>query len=232
MFCVAIIRLIHRIGPNIVAPEPGLTWPPSTWARNMGRESPEVAALFAVLASCSSISLSGIAFRSATVKYANESDFVSGAGAAYYGARWNPPRIRAIYASLDPITATKEAFQQFSKFGFAPAKIKPRVIAGIKFKLKRVLDLTDSRIRRKIGFSLDELLQEDWQAIQRSGVESWTQAIGRGSMLAGFEALLAPSAQDKHGKNVIIFPTELQPHSYVKLLESKELPPHPSTWPS
>lgn len=197
----------------------------------MSKESPEVAALFGLIASCSSMSLSGVAFRSATVKYANEDDFISGSGAAYFGGRWNPPPIKAIYASLDPVTATKEAFQQFAKFGFQLTKIKPRVIAGIKFKLKRVLDITDSRIRRKLGFTLEELLGEDWRAIQRSGDESWTQAIGRGSLLAGFEALLAPSAQDRKGKNVIIFPSVLGPHSYVEPLESKDLPPHPSTWP-
>jgi hypothetical protein len=42
------------------------------------------------------------AFRSAGVRYANEGDIVSGEGASYYGGRWNPVGIKAIYMSLDP----------------------------------------------------------------------------------------------------------------------------------
>lgn len=171
------------------------------------------------------------AFRSAGVKYANEEDILSGSGASFHGGRWNPRGIRAIYASLDPITAVKESYHEFLKYGFASVHIRPRVMAGITVNVKRVLDLTDHRIRRKLRFSLSQLIHEDWQAIQTGGGESWTQTIGRGAKIAGFEALLAPSARDRNGKNVVIFPENVDRKSKVELMAKSELPPHPKDWP-
>jgi RES domain-containing protein len=88
--------------------------------------------------------------------------------------------------------------------------------------------LTDSAIRRKIGFTLTELLDEDWEAIQASGDESWTQAIGRGCREAGFEGILVPSARHRSGKNIVIFPERLATGSTLEPLSPRDLPPHPS----
>ncbi len=48
---------------------------------------------------------------------------------------------------------------------------------------------------------------------------------------AGFEGILSPSAQDRNGKNIVIFLDSLQPKSFVRLLSPENLPPHPSQWP-
>lgn len=200
----------------------------------MTAESPEVQELFDLIAETlpQAVRLDGAAFRSAGVKYANEGDLISGNGASYNGGRWNPPGIRAIYGSLDPVTAVKESYQEFIKYGFKDQKIRPRVMTGVRLKVKCLRDLTDPKIRRKLGFRLDELTQEDWQAIQNDGEESWTQAIGRGAYCAGFEGLLAPSARDRRGKNVVIFPENLAATSTAELMAKSELPPHPSDWPT
>jgi hypothetical protein len=63
-------------------------------------------------------------------------------------------------------------------------------------------------------------------------VESWTQAIGRGSRQAGFEAILVPSARHRGGRNIVIFPDRLAAGSSLELLAPGDLPPHPSDWPS
>lgn len=199
----------------------------------MGKETPEVQRLLDLVAECLplAIELDLPVFRSVSVKYANEEDFVSGEGAGYYGGRWNAPRIKAVYGSLDVVTAVKESLQEFVRHGFKSADIKPRVIAGMRVKLHRLLDLTDAKIRRKLGFRLDDLTEEDWAAIQSIGEESWTQAIGRGCREAGFEGLLAPSARHRVGKNVVIFPDRLDSASLLDLIAPDELPPHPSQWP-
>ena len=178
------------------------------------------------------ITVNEVIVRSAGTRYANEDDFLSGRGAARHGGRWSRPGLRAVYASLDIITATYEAYQNFLDFGFSLSTIRPRVTAGALAKLGRVLDLTDSPIRRKIGFTLTELLDEDWEAIQARGKESWTQAIGRGSRQAGFEAILVPSARHRGGRNIVIFPDRLAAGSSLELLAPGDLPPHPSDWPS
>jgi RES domain-containing protein len=90
--------------------------------------------------------------------------------------------------------------------------------------LHKVLKLTDAKVCSKIGFSLSELVNEDWKAIQSAGEEAWTQAIGRGCQLAGFEALIVPSARHKVGKNIVVFPQNLSKTSEIKILSADELP--------
>ena len=113
------------------------------------------------------------------------------------------------------------------KYGFRNASITPRVIVGIYLTLQKLLDLSDRRVRRQLGFTLNDLMQEDWRAIQSSGEESWTQAIGRGSQRAGLEGIIAPSARDPKRRNVIIFPDNLLPDSGIELMGRGELPRHP-----
>lgn len=200
---------------------------------HLSSQSAEVQELFDRITAClpRAVPLNGAAFRSAGIKYANEAELISGVGAGYYGGRWNPPGMRAIYACLDPVTATKESYQEFVRYGFTDEDIRPRVMAGLRVNARRLLDLTDGKIRRKLGFRLDDLTKEDWRAIQEGGEESWTQAIGRGARAAGFEGLIAPSARHRGGTNVVLFPENLDSESIVEPMARDELPPHPSDWP-
>jgi len=193
-------------------------------------EAEGVPELFAAIAAClpKAAAFNGIVMRSSTVRYANEHDFLSGDGAAAVGGRWNRRGIKAVYASLSPVTAAREAYQGFEAFGFATDLVRPRIFCGAAVQLQAVLALTDRGIRRRLGFTLEELLDEDWVTIQDEGDESWTQAIGRGAHLAGFEAVLAPSARDRpDGRNLIIFPERIRAGSKVEILGKNELPPHP-----
>jgi RES domain-containing protein len=168
---------------------------------------PGVRELFDAIASClpDAIALDQVLYRSAAVKHANADDFLSGAGAAVSGGRWNPVGMKAAYASLSIDTAIKEAYQNILHYGFPPSTIRPRVMAGAHVELGCVLDLTDPSIRRRLGFTLSREAGE-----------------------AGFEGLLAPSAQDRpRGVNVVIFSDRLLPGSKIVILGEEELPPHP-----
>jgi RES domain-containing protein len=196
---------------------------------NRERE-PGVQELFDAIASClpHAISVQGVVFRSTGLKYANEHDLVSGAGAAAVGGRWNRRGMRAIYASLSHVTAVHESYRGIEAAGFTAGDIRPRVFCGAVVRLQAVLDLTERGIRRRIGFTLEELVEEDWLCIQEEGDESWTQAIGRGAHAAGFEGLLTPSARDRpQGKNLIIFPDRLRIGSFIEIQGKDELPAHP-----
>jgi RES domain-containing protein len=191
---------------------------------------PGVQELFDAIASCvrNAVALDEVVYRSASVRFANAVDFLSGAGAAAFGGRWNPRGIEAVYASLSIQTATSEAYQNILKHGFSASSIRPRVFAGAQARLQALLDLTDARIRKRLGFSLAELLDEDWLGIQEESEESWTQAVGRGAYLAGFEGLIVPSSQDRpDGKNIVIFPDRLRRGSKIVILGQRELPAHP-----
>lgn len=196
-------------------------------------DSQEVLELFdriAALIPCA-VPFDGVMLRSVGTRYANEGDFLSGRGAAKYGGRWNRAGIRAVYGSLDVMTATYEAYYNFVDYGFSLTSLRPRVLAGARARLTIVLDLTDAAIRRKLGLTLRDLVEEDWQGIQAGGEESWTQAIGRGARAAGFEALLVPSARHRRGKNLVVFPDRLREGSFLKAVMPKDLPPCPSDWP-
>jgi RES domain-containing protein len=129
----------------------------------------------------------------------------------------------AVYASLDLLTATSEAYQNFIAYNLPLSSIRPRVMAGAKVNLTRVLDITDASIRRELGFTRADLVHEDWREIQASGEESWTQAIGRGCYLSGLEGILVPSARQPKGKNIVMFPTNFKSRSTLRMIAAEDL---------
>lgn len=189
-------------------------------------DPPEVLELFDAISSLSpeAKGFDDVVVRSVATRFAKENDFFSGIGAGKSGGRFNPVGLRAVYASLDVVTATKEAYQMILKFGFPMTSIAPRVLAGARVTLSKTLDLTDAKMLGVIGFSLTDLVEEDWQAIQSGGEESWTQAIGRGCVKAGFEALIVPSAQHEGGRNIVIFSSNLSQASQLRVLKADQLP--------
>lgn len=188
-------------------------------------DAPEVIELFEIIAELfpDATGFDGVVVRSVPTRYANKNDFFSGDGAARTGGRWNRPGIGAIYASLDVITTTYEAYQNLDTFQFPMTSIQPRVVAGAKVTLDRILDFTDTKNLIKIGFSLEELVTEEWEAIQAGGEESWTQAIGRGCLNAGFAGIVVPSARNSKGKNIVIFTANLS-GGEIRILSSDKLP--------
>ncbi|MCI0335473.1 MAG: RES family NAD+ phosphorylase [Planctomycetes bacterium] len=197
-----------------------------------GKEAePGVRELFDAIAACEqrAIPFQGTVMRSVGIRHANAKGIFSGDGAAVRGGRWNPRGIKAVYASQSVITAVREAYQELLRFGFSASAVRPRAFCGAEVSLQSVLDLTDKNICRAIGFTVAELVDEDWLAIQQESDESWTQAIGRGAYEAGFEGLLAPSARDRPGGiNLVVFPKNLRPGSRIDIIGKDDLPPHPA----
>jgi RES domain-containing protein len=189
-------------------------------------DSPEVLELFDAIAPFfpDAEGFDGVIVRSVSIKFATEEEFFSGAGAAKSGGRWNSVGMLATYASLDVVTATKEAYQTILKFGFSMTSISPRVTAAAKVRLGSVLDLTHDAVLNAIGFSIEDLINEDWRSIQSVGEESWTQAIGRAAIQCGFEAILVPSAQHDEGRNIVIFPQNIAKTSKITVLHAGQLP--------
>ena len=189
-------------------------------------DPPEVIALLQIIADlyATADGFDGVIIRNVGAKYSSKNDFYSGVGAAKAGGRWNRKGIEASYASLDVQTATVEAYQDFIYRGLPLSDVTPRVTAGAKVKLEKVLDLADFKILKKIGFTKKELVNEDWRALQKAGEESWTQAIGRGAYLARFEALIVSSARRSSGKNIVIFPKNIVATSTIDILGADQLP--------
>ncbi len=189
-------------------------------------DPPEVIELFASIASLypRAKGFEGVVLRCVAMRYATKTDFYSGTGAAKAGGRWNRKGILAIYAALDIHTAIAEAYQGFKSYGFATVDMQIRATAGARARFEKVLDLTKPSTLKSIGFSKEDLVNENWRALQDAGEESWTQAIGRGAVLAGFEALIAPSAVAKKSRNIVIFQENLKATSTIEILGAADLP--------
>ena len=89
-------------------------------------------------------------------------------------------------------------------------------------ELQQVIDL---RKLREILDSptIEELLGEDWEKLNSSGVETLAQAVGRAIHDLGYEGLIAPSAKDRRGRNLIWFPDQLLSESRISISGEKQL---------
>jgi RES domain-containing protein len=192
------------------------------------KNHPEADRLRRTLEKClsHSIAWTGDLFRSASTKYANKDDIVTGAGSKAAGARWNPPgSVHTVYASLDVETAVAESLQHFRYYGIPDSKAMPRVLVALEAKLERVLDIRDGHVRRTLGVSESRMLGEPWRELQKKGQEALTQAIGRLAFALDVQALLVPSAARKGGSNLILFPANLHPpKSWLRIVNKGDLP--------
>ncbi|MGC1275857.1 MAG: RES family NAD+ phosphorylase [Planctomycetaceae bacterium] len=164
------------------------------------------------------VSFQGVIVRSTTPKYATETDLVTGEGSRRYGGRWNPIGVAAVYGSLTPETAMAETLAHHRYFQLPIEAVMPRTFVAIEARLRRVLDLTDGAVRQRLRVSERRLTSTDWRRDNDAGREALTQAIGFAAFTTGFEAILAPSAQDETGTgNLIIFPGNLLKSSRVEV---------------
>jgi RES domain-containing protein len=171
------------------------------------------------------VPFSTIGYRSTTPEYAKEKDILSGVGSKLHGGRWNPRGIIAVYLSLSPETAMKEALSHFNYYGLPPKNAMPRVFVAIQVQLQNVLDLTDGAIRQRIKLSKKRLLSTDWRKKMATGRGTLSQMLGSAVHASGFEALLVQSAEDVAGKNIVIFPDHFHKSSRFYLLDPVKLAP-------
>jgi RES domain-containing protein len=167
----------------------------------------------------------GVVYRSASPRYANKGDLLTGVGSKRAGARWNPPRsFPTVYASLDPHTALDEVLAHFRHYGIPIESAMPRVTVSVRVRLGRVLDLTDGKTRSVLRVSARRMLGEPWREEQAAGREALTQALGRLAHELGWEALLVPSAARREGANLVLFPDNLSHESALEIINVGELP--------
>ena len=171
---------------------------------------------------------SGVVYRSASPRYANGDDLLTGVGSKVAGARWNPPRsFPTVYASLDPHTALDEVLAHFRHYGIPVVSAMPRVIVAVRVELSRALDLTIGATRSALRVSARRMLRESWREEQAGGREALTQAVGRLAHELGWEALVVPSAARRGGVNLIIFPDNLVRGDALRVVNVGELPARP-----
>jgi RES domain-containing protein len=103
-----------------------------------------------------------------------------------YGGRFNPKGVPALYLSLDPMTALKEAAQGFAR------KFEPYVLCTYEIDCEPIVDARTEPDRREAGIELAEMASP-WFEDSSQGREPRSWALGRRLMDTGATGLLTPS---------------------------------------
>jgi RES domain-containing protein len=103
--------------------------------------------------------------------------------------RYSGEGVGSTYASTTPETALAEMDHYNSVVG--------RVPVTKQISLNNVLDLTDPSTRQQLNVTLDQITSDDYTI---------TQQLGAFARSNGYDGILAPSAREIGGSNIVIFP--------------------------
>lgn len=108
------------------------------------------------------------------------------------GARWNPPRVGAIYAALERETAIAEGDHMIE---VQPRRIfRRRVLYELQVDVANIVDLTDPAALAASGLTMADVASDDFTACQR---------VGGAIAFLGHGGILVPSAR-RAGDNMVI----------------------------
>lgn len=135
----------------------------------------------------------GRLYRALNPVYAREP--LSGRGAALHGGRFNPRGVETLYASLDPMTALREANQV--------GDLQPTTLVAYRADLGPVFDTRDERALAALGVTAEALADPGWRAAMLSGRPVPTQDFAAALIKASFVGCLVRSfAQGASGRSL------------------------------
>jgi RES domain-containing protein len=138
-------------------------------------------------------------FRSVELEYAHPDKVVSGEGCRLKGGRFAAKGTRAVYASLDDETATREVTARKARLGVAgiiSPKDYPRVTYVISIKAKKCLDFRNT--------GTDPILKNVLAAASDLDDLGASQEMGAYLAGNGIDAIIFPSVTG-HGANIVVF---------------------------
>jgi RES domain-containing protein len=167
----------------------------------------------------------GLAYRAHDARWSFKP--LSGDGAAVHGGRFNPKGTPALYLSLDPMTAIKEAAQGFAH------KFEPCVLCAYEIDCDDVIDLRGEKERHAASVGEDEM-GCPWFAEAAAGREPASWRLARKLIAGGAAGLLARSYV--HGAtpadvNLILWRwSAALPHRVAVFDPSGRLPKNQFSW--
>ncbi|WMJ75637.1 RES domain-containing protein [Cytophagaceae bacterium ABcell3] len=102
--------------------------------------------------------------------------------------RYTKPGVGGVYGANSKKTALAEVNHWEAGEG--------KILTSKKVELNNVLDLTDAKVRNSLGINLKEITGNDYTS---------TQKIGDWAIKNGYDGILAPSARNATGTNLIGF---------------------------
>ena len=126
---------------------------------------------------------SGPLYRALNPVYAREP--LSGRGAELYGGRFNAKGTPALYTSLDPATALREANQVGS--------LQPTILVSYKANLGPIFDTHDQDVLERYGMKVSMLADPAWRMKMLDGQSVPTQDLAHNLIADRFVGLLIQS---------------------------------------
>ena len=102
-----------------------------------------------------------------------------------YGGRFNSKGTPALYASLSPVTALREANQV--------GVLQPTTLVAYEADVRPVFDTRDAEALAEFGMTPEDLASATWRDDMITTGESATQTFARRLIAAGYAALLVQS---------------------------------------
>ena len=132
----------------------------------------------------------GKLYRALNPVYAREP--LSGRGAEFYGGRFNPKGMPALYTSLSVLTALREANQVGS--------LQPTTLVSYEADIERVFDTRDEAALEALGMDAETIAAASWRDEMKASGEARTQNLARRLVSDGYHGLLvrsfAPAARN------------------------------------
>lgn len=125
---------------------------------------------------------------------------LSGLGADRYGGRFNPQGVAALYTSLDPATALKEANQV--------GALQPTILVSYDANLGPIFDTRDQAVMHTKAASTDMLADTGWRHKILNGDKVPTQEFAQALIADGFVGMLVRSfakATTQDNLNIVLW---------------------------
>ncbi len=126
---------------------------------------------------------SGLLYRALNPVHAREP--LSGFGAGLHGGRFNPKGMLALYTSIDPSTALREANQV--------GNVQPTVLVFYRADLGPIFDTRDTAALNDYGQSAGSLADSGWRTAMLERRTAPSQEFARALVADGFAGLLVRS---------------------------------------
>lgn len=161
----------------------------------------------------------GIAYRDKLYRALNPvwaSKPLSGDGAARFGGRFNAIGMPALYCSLSPLTALREANQV--------GDLQPTVLVAYNAQIETVFDGRSVSEIAEFGMASELLADPAWRDEAAAGGEAPTQTFAKSLIGRGYNGLLVPSfarGARADDLNLVLWRWGAKPPSQLELIDDE-----------
>lgn len=140
---------------------------------------------------------------------------VSGEGARLHGGRFNRVGVAALYTSLQPGTAMREA----SVIGMP---MQPVLVCAYEVDSKPIFDAADPSQRAALGIAVADLRCPNWEREMREGQTPASQIVADRLISLGYAGMIAPAyyrAAGPEERNLVLWKWGDELPSRVRLVD-------------